>query len=193
MPEKTSLPVTLGEMTVRDVMVRDVVTTTPEMRVADLIRLFEFEQISGAPVIEHNRVVGVVSATDVMRLASRDAEIDAGDTGLDREWAAEDVDDDEFVRMRVRLGYFLDPDEIPSLFTATEGNAVFSKTTVRQIMTPATFSVHATTGLTDLARFLARGRIHRALVLDGDRLEGIVTAFDIVRAVAGNEPVTTPA
>jgi CBS domain-containing protein len=59
-------------------------------------------------------------------------------------------------------------------------------------MTPATFTVHASTSLVELARFLARGRIHRSLVVDGDRLVGIVTAFDVVRAVAAaprGEPV----
>lgn len=55
---------------------------------------------------------------------------------------------------------------------------------VRDIMTPATFTVRPDATLAELARFLVRGEIHRALVLEGERLVGIVTAFDIVRAIA---------
>jgi CBS domain-containing protein len=189
MREDTRDHVGLDELTVSDIMMRDVVTVTPELSVADLIRLFEFEQISGAPVVEEGRVIGVVSVTDVMRLAAHEAEIASGDTMLERDWVEEDVDDDDPIRTRKRLAYFLDPAEYPALFAATEGKAAFSQSTVREIMTPATFSVHPATSIIELARFLARGRIHRSLVIDGDRLDGIVTTFDVVRAVAGEATV----
>ena len=39
----------------------------------------------------------------------------------------------------------------------------------------------------ELARFLLRAGIHRALVLDGSALQGIVTATDVLRAVAGDD------
>jgi CBS domain-containing protein len=55
---------------------------------------------------------------------------------------------------------------------------------VRDIMTPATFTVRPDATLREAARFLVRGGIHRALVLDGKQLVGIVSAFDIVRALA---------
>jgi hypothetical protein len=38
----------------------------------------------------------------------------------------------------------------------------------------------------ELADFLVRGRIHRALVVEEDRLVGIVTAFDVMRVMAGD-------
>ena len=41
------------------------------------------------------------------------------------------------------------------------------------------------TTVAELAGFPLRGGIHRALVLDGGRLAGIVTTFDVLRAVAG--------
>jgi CBS domain-containing protein len=185
-PDQT---IALDELSVGDIMMRDVITTTPETSVADLIRLLEFEQISGAPVVEGTGVVGVVSVTDILRLAAHDAEIDSGDTGADREWLGEDDDEDEgSAPARARLAYFSGTAGYPALLAAAQSKGGFTEFTVREIMTPATFSVHASTSVTDLARFLARGRIHRSLVLDGDRLEGIVTAFDIVRAIAGILP-----
>jgi CBS domain-containing protein len=46
------------------------------------------------------------------------------------------------------------------------------------------FSVPSTASLPELARFLLRGRIHRALVVDAGELVGIVSAFDVLGAVA---------
>jgi CBS domain-containing protein len=54
----------------------------------------------------------------------------------------------------------------------------------RDVMTPATIHVRPTTCVRDLARFLVNARVHRALVVDEGRLMGIVSAFDIVQAVA---------
>ena len=38
----------------------------------------------------------------------------------------------------------------------------------------------------ELAAFLTRGRIHRSLVVDRGRLQGIVTSSDVVRLMAGD-------
>lgn len=51
-------------------------------------------------------------------------------------------------------------------------------------MTPANFYIGPDGTLGELAGFLLTGRIHRALVMEGDRLIGIVTTVDVLRAVA---------
>ncbi len=57
---------------------------------------------------------------------------------------------------------------------------------MREIMTPANFYIHPDSDLRELAAFLLRGRIHRALVMEDDRLVGIVTTVDLLRTVAGS-------
>jgi CBS domain-containing protein len=57
-------------------------------------------------------------------------------------------------------------------------------TPVEEIMTAASFHIRPDASLPELARFLVRGNIHRALVLEGSRLAGIVTSMDALRAVA---------
>lgn len=56
--------------------------------------------------------------------------------------------------------------------------------TVRDVMTPVLRRVSADTPISDVARYLATRRVHRALVFDGDRLVGIVTAFDLLQALS---------
>jgi CBS domain-containing protein len=57
---------------VRDVMQTDVIAVVPEMTVRELIHLLLEERITGAPVLAPTgKVLGVVSGTDVLRLASQ--------------------------------------------------------------------------------------------------------------------------
>ena len=51
-------------------------------------------------------------------------------------------------------------------------------------MTSVTFSVRPDSTLPELASFLLKGKIHRALVFDHRHLVGLVTTLDLVRAIA---------
>ncbi|HEX6135286.1 MAG TPA: CBS domain-containing protein [Longimicrobiales bacterium] len=59
---------------------------------------------------------------------------------------------------------------------------------VSDVMTHATFAVRISTTVAELARFLIKASVHRALVMDGPRLVGIVSTSDIVRALADLAP-----
>jgi CBS domain-containing protein len=62
---------TLDAVTVAEIMTKEVWTVTPETSVGDLIRLLSQEQITGVPVVTGTgQLRGVVSATDVLRLAA---------------------------------------------------------------------------------------------------------------------------
>jgi CBS domain-containing protein len=122
----------------RDIMTVEVLTVPPEMPLTQLATLLDDHDISGAPVTDRDgRVVGVVSATDLVRRA----------------------------RLPNPAG------------------------TVADIMTRGTVSVRPATTVPDLARFLVRSRLHRALVMEEGRLLGIVTAHDALAAMA--DMVTT--
>lgn len=157
---------------VRDVMEKDVVTVPPDMPVRDLVQILAKQRISGAPVIgAEGEILGVVSATDVMALAAYGADAHVGDPRQDEEGAMDEES----------AWYFRSVDT-PFDFEAKSGEA--AEYLVEDIMTPAAFSVRADDTVRELARFLLRGRIHRALVLDEGSLCGIVTTFDVLQAVA---------
>jgi predicted transcriptional regulator len=56
---------------------------------------------------------------------------------------------------------------------------------VRDVMTPEVVSVHADDPIERAVRLMAFEGVHRLLVLDGNRLEGIVTSMDVLRELAG--------
>ena len=53
-------------MRVRDVMTTDVTTVTPEAELGDVATLLVRKRISGVPVVEGGRVIGVVSERDIL-------------------------------------------------------------------------------------------------------------------------------
>ncbi len=58
--------------------------------------------------------------------------------------------------------------------------------TVRDVMMPARFSIRSSATIPELAEFLLRAGISRALVREGGRVVGIVSTTDVLRAVAGH-------
>lgn len=170
--------------TVGDIMQKDVISVRAGSPVGELARLLDEEGISGVPVLDSaGAVVGVVSRTDVVRLASSEPEGSAADAF----WAGlaayrEEVTDDD------PDAYFLAPESAAVVLPAGAAVASVSMdhTPVDEIMTRVAFHVDPEMLIWELARFLVAGRIHRALVVEDGRLVGIVTAFDVLRAVAGD-------
>ncbi len=164
--------------TVRDVMQLHVMSVTPDMSVRRLVQLLSTNRISGAPVLdESGKILGVVSSSDVLRLAAQDPGVSFGG-GLWREPAA-----------RGEEGNDEDGEEVPWYFTTLDPGLTFPEEglngelddyLVEDIMTPAAFTIAPDEALSEVARFLYRGRIHRALVVDHGMLLGIVTPFDLL-------------
>ena len=175
---------------VRDIMQTDIVTVPLDMNARQLARKLADEDISGVPVTDaEGALAGVVSQTDLVRLAARGQDVhfvggparfESGDRlDPDGDLDADDGDHDPF-------GFFL-PEE--SAFSAhglldAEPEGQFDTTTVEEIMTSVSYSVTPDMPVQDLADYLARGRIQRAVVVENGRLVGIVTAIDVLRAVA---------
>jgi CBS domain-containing protein len=165
--------------TVKDIMREDVIAVRQETTVRELVQLLDDESISGVPVLDSaGKVRGVVSRTDVIRVAARSLEVPVAEAF----WEAVGQDDDD------PDAYFLAPESAVALLPgpgAFEG-LMLDEIKVEEIMTPVAFAVDPDMTIWEMARFLVQGRIHRALVVDDGRLVGIVTAFDVLRVVAGD-------
>ncbi|HET9438859.1 MAG TPA: CBS domain-containing protein [Longimicrobiales bacterium] len=160
-------------MLVRDIMQTEIVTVRPATDVRDLVQLMARHRISGMPVIDPaGNIAGVVSATDVLALAAYGADASRGEGSWSNDEGAQDEETADYWRTT----------DAPLELVMTYATNV-PEYRVEDIMTPAAFSVTSTTTVPELARFLLRGRIHRALVIDEDQLVGLVSAFDVLRAV----------
>lgn len=55
------------DLKIRDVMTREIKTVTPVMRMNDVLELLRQEHISGAPVMHHGKLIGIISLEDLIR------------------------------------------------------------------------------------------------------------------------------
>lgn len=172
-------------LTVQDIMQVDVTTAAPDMSVRQLTRHLADAEVSGMPVVDGSgSLMGVVSSTDVVRFASEDGGVQVSRTEIRGSELVRDPDEDP--EELDPYGFFL-PEDSPiharmALQQVTENR--FDAMCVADIMTPVTFSVTPDMTLRELADFLVRGRIHRAVVVEDGRLVGIVTSGDVLTAVA---------
>jgi CBS domain-containing protein len=175
---------TLLQTRVDGLMQTNLVTVSPDATVRSLTRLLSDHQISGAPVVDHSgQVVGVVSATDILRLAADETDVRVGSFPPISPMESDEPSGDDELDL---VGYFASMD---ATVVAPEGidwisEDAFNERTVRDIMTGIHFSVGPDASLAELADLMVRGRIHRALVVENGELRGIVTTFDVLKAIS---------
>ena len=124
-------------------------TVAAETPLLDVQHVLVLAQVSGMPVVdESGRVIGMLSASDVLR---------ALDQTLDGEHGAGELE---------------------------QRFATLAALTARDLATPDAVWVAADTPASEIAERMRRDGVHSAFVGDGERLEGILTAFDLLAAVA---------
>ena len=169
--------------TVRDIMSTDVVTVSRTATVRELVDLMSHREISGLPVVDETRqVVGVVSQTDVVAMVGRTNEAAAPDPYWE---IAAPEEEGEWPGSYYLGGELWGVTSLPALGESLKD--VLEEATVEEIMTPAAYSVDPGMTIWEAARFMVDGRIHRVLVLDEGQLVGLVSSFDILRVVAGDQ------
>jgi CBS domain-containing protein len=166
---------------IRDIMTTDVIAVAPEMSLREALNLLVSHHVSGAPVLNGAKVVGVVSTTDLLEFIAEPPSPERSDEERD-DWvegesapAAFYVDlwhqGEEDVSERFREGI------------GTEADLLASHS-VSEAMTRTTRSLPPDTYVDAAARYMREQGIHRVLVLDGEELLGVVSTTDIAHAVA---------
>ncbi|HET8712348.1 MAG TPA: CBS domain-containing protein [Gemmatimonadales bacterium] len=183
----TTLPAT-----VREIMTHEIVTLDPDMTLREAIGVLDAEGISGAPVVSHGTLLGVLSATDLLAFEATTSGVPTADTSRAQEPAvgAEEPQRDEtspvsawFTDMWDNAG----ADVLERMRTAESPEwDVLSEHVVSEVMSPNVHAVQADATLAEAAAYMVDHRIHRVLVVDGARLLGIVSASDFLRAIASS-------
>ena len=180
-------------------MTRDVVVTTPEMTLREAAELFAAHHISGAPVVSGNKVIGVVSAADILELAasargvSQEIVEQAEPTG----WNAPALEEDGTSDGAPQTAYFTDlwseaSDDVTARVNNPTANDVdiLDEHTVEEIMSRPLVALSPHDDVCSAADLMRQKSIHRVLVVQNGELIGIVTTLDIVKAVADRKLMT---
>lgn len=150
----------MADVTARDIMTTEVVTVSPEMSIRELATVFARSAISGAPVVDGGgRLVGIVTEGDII---VQDA----------------DLHFPHYIQIFESIIYVESVRKFEERFRKAFGARV------EDIMSREVMTVAPTTTLHEIATLMADRNVNRVPVLDGDRLVGIITRADIVRAMA---------
>ncbi|NOZ59855.1 MAG: CBS domain-containing protein [Euryarchaeota archaeon] len=142
-------------------MTRQVITLSPEESIEDAARKLRENRISGAPVVEGGRVVGVVSEADLMKLFESEMSINLVlPSPL------------EIIELPIRMHRQL-----------KEAAKRIAARRVEDIMTRGVITIDEEAGIEEAARIMAKHGINRLPVIRQGRLVGIVTRADIIKAL----------
>lgn len=150
----------------RDIMHPKPKIVSPKTKLPDLQRALLSERVSGYPVVEEGRLVGVVSRSDVVRHLTVEQSVGEMLSDYQRDPGGEVADEAFLDRVAQHLGRRME------------------KLLVSDVMITAVISVAPDAPVEALARTLVEHRIHRLPVVDGGRLVGLVSSTDLVRLVA---------
>lgn len=152
-------------MKAQEIMTRKVVTVSQTTPVREVAHLMTTHRISGIPVVAKNgAVVGIISESDLLHRSEIGTE----------------------PRRKWWLTFFSDPDAMAREYTKSHGLKA------KDIMTRPVVSVADDTELNEIADTLQSRKIKRVPVLCDDKLVGIISRADIVRALS-QAPAATPA
>ncbi len=153
----------MKDLKAKDIMNTEVLSVRDDMTVQELAGFLTEREILGAPVVDsEGEVVGVVSCTDIVQSTTTEADIvvEKSTPGFYEHGWEDKLDPDEMGRLHVE-----ENESLP----------------VREIMTPTIYTVPEDTPISDIAKAMVAGRIHRLLVTRGSRLVGIITTLDMLK------------
>ena len=156
----------------RDIMECKMLTVSPDLPLIDAHRLFVEGEIHGAPVVgDDGTVLGVVSSADLLRAVAEEH----GSGRIDSHYLRDFLE-------------FSGPDwaSAPADFQDR-----LREIRVSDVMTSEVVWVSPDVSVAEVARTLCDQRVHRVLVMDGDRLVGLISTFDLVGLLRQEEPRAT--
>jgi CBS domain-containing protein len=158
-------------LTARDVMQREVRVVHPKTRLVELQDLFLARRVNGFPVVDGERLVGIVSRSDVVRRLALERSLAGYIADLYRDTGPFALEEP--------------PDEHESVERISEEvGARLAELTVADVMVESVVTVAPEAPIDAVARVLLERHIHRVPVVEKERLVGIVTALDLARLIA---------
>ena len=150
-------------MQVRDIMSANVITITPDTVVRDIVATLLEHHISGLPVVDRGKVVGMVGEGELVHRHEIGADGERPKSWWERVLGSE-----------------------PSSAIYVRSHGIRAS----DIMSREVTSVAANASVAEVASIFEAREVRRLPVLQGDQLVGIVTRTDLVRAVRAARATT---
>lgn len=152
-------------MLVKDVMTPEPVTIQADANVSEAASILRKRRIGGIPVMEGERLVGIVTETDLLSL------LDVGELSDDL-WLPSPL---EIIEIPIR--------EFVNWEKTRKALTDISESPISDIMSTDVIYIDENAEIEEAAKLMLSEGIARLPVVKGDRLVGIVTRQDIVRGI----------
>ncbi|MCE8425794.1 MAG: CBS domain-containing protein [Candidatus Methanoperedens sp.] len=156
-------------MKVRDVMSKKVITCRPDETIGILANLFKENHISGVPVVENGKVVGIASETDLLKLFKTS------------EFSNELFLPSPLEIIEIPLKNIIRLEEVKNTLVDMKLKQVSS------IMKKSVQSISPDDNLENASKKMIRNKINRLPVIENEKLVGIVARSDIIRGLSTME------
>jgi CBS domain-containing protein len=152
-------------MKVKDVMNSNVVFCRPDNTVREAAKLLKDNSISGAPVLDGDELVGIISEADLLKLLIVPEQ---GELWLPSPFEVIEVP------IRELLGW----EETKRMLSDV------GLIKVEEIMTPEVHTISSEASVEEASEHMIRHKINRLPVIENSRVVGIITRGDIIEGLA---------
>ena len=147
-------------------MNKDVVYISPEDSIFQAAKLFSQLNIAGAPVVDNDKVVGVISISDIIRFI---------DIKMGR------LPKIETPGLSALLLTIIQMKKMKSDFQKELEKITCSK--VKEVMSKNVFTISKSASLAEVAELMEKHDVNRLPVIDNEKLVGIVARADLIKAL----------
>lgn len=152
-------------MNVKDVMNSDVISCRPDDEISNAAQLLKEQNISGLPVVDEGKVVGIVTEADILKLLEVP---EHGGLWLPSPFEVIEIPIRELINWEDTKHMLADIGSKP----------------IRDIMESEVYAISADSSIEDASAMMIKHKVNRLPVLDGETLVGIITRGDIIRGLA---------
>lgn len=154
-------------MKVKDIMNKKVVTCAPGDVISDVVKMLKKHNISGMPVVEGEKVAGIITESDILRLLrtpeySKDL------------WLPSPL---ELIEVPIR--------ELVDWTKTKKALEDIGDRPVAKVMSRCLYAISPEEGIEKAAEMMTKHRINRLPVVEDDKLVGIITRGDIIAGLGG--------
>jgi len=155
-------------MKVEEVMTKEVITCSPSDPISGIVKLMSEKCISGLPVVDSGKLVGIVTEGDI-------AKVLAGPPVSSTLWLPSPFE----VLLEIPIK------DIIELRRLQQSVKDVGEKPVKDVMSKDPITIEPTNDIGDASALMVRYKINRLPVVKNGKLVGIVTRDDIIRCLGG--------
>ncbi len=153
-------------MKVSDIMTKDVVACKPSDPIESVVKLMSEKDISGVPVMDGDKLVGVVTEADIMRIL-----------------AVPPKSDTLWLPSPLEIIFEIPFKELVQLRRLQTDYKDIGLNPVKSIMKKNVISTTLDADIADAAELMVKHKINRLTVVQNGKLVGIITRDDIIHGL----------